>query len=385
MTGKPDPAQDLRNLSEIALDKWNSGLDALFYDVPALAQREVEWLWNEHLAEGAILLVDPRNDGHVGIRCTDEAGVFAECRGRGENVGVAVAIPGVGSSALGAAALGRNVADYLGRTVTVIVAGYGKSDLVADALGGWLVLEAHNQLRVLAEHLAQHPGSPATAAGVIDSAAGATAVYIRDQGKETPGQGLLPAATAHLQQASTADRAVRAPDAAAKSAGSLHHPDQTALRPIPAAERGTSETKILYRLLVNDQTPVRLLVGHSKGCYSIATALDMLVKEKPDDAQDLGKSLKIVTLGAVVRLPSAFSRVTQLLGKLDSFGLANSTGALTDWMLRVLRGNITEAPFVAVPFATHSLNTRFSPFSLHVDQALDLAGVLRGPLSRHDI
>jgi len=369
MTGKLDLAQNLRNLSEIALDKWNSGLDALFYDVPALTQREVDWLWNEHLPEGAILFIDPRNDEHVGIRCTDEAGFFVACRGRGENVGVAVAIPGVGSSALGAAALGRNVADYLGQTVAVIVAGYGKSDLVADALGGWLVLEPHNQLRVLAEHLAQHPGPPATAAAASDSAAGSTEVYIRDKGKETTSQGSVPASTALSQQASL--------DAYANIVASLPHPVQTALRPIPAEERGTSETKILYRLLVKDQTPIRLLVGHSKGCYSIATALHMLAKEKPDDALDLGKSLKIVTLGAVVGLPEAFSRVTQLLGKLDGFGLANSTSALTDWMLRMLGGNITEAPFVAVPFATHSLNTRFSPFSLRVDQALDLAGVLR--------
>ena len=377
MTGKLDLAQNLRNLSEIALDKWNSGLDALFYDVPALTQREVDWLWNEHLPEGAILFIDPRNDEHVGIRCTDEAGFFVACRGRGENVGVAVAIPGVGSSALGAAALGRNVADYLGQTVAVIVAGYGKSDLVADALGGWLVLEPHNQLRVLAEHLAQHPGPPATAAAASDSAAGSTEVYIRDKGKETTSQGSVPASTALSQQASL--------DAYANIVASLPHPVQTALRPIPAEERGTSETKILYRLLVNDQTPIRLLVGHSKGCYSIATALHMLAKEKPDDALALGKSLKIVTLGAVVGLPAAFSRVTQLLGKLDGFGLANSTSALTDWMLRVLGGNITEAPFVAVPFATHSLNTRFFPFSLRVDQALDLAGVLRRSLSRHDI
>ncbi len=202
MTGKLDLAQNLRNLSEIALDKWNSGLDALFYDVPALTQREVDWLWNEHLPEGAILFIDPRNDEHVGIRCTDEAGFFVACRGRGENVGVAVAIPGVGSSALGAAALGRNVADYLGQTVAVIVAGYGKSDLVADALGGWLVLEPHNQLRVLAEHLAQHPGPPATAAAASDSAAGSTEVYIRDKGKETTGQGSVPASTALSQQAS---------------------------------------------------------------------------------------------------------------------------------------------------------------------------------------
>lgn len=377
MTGKLDLAQNLRNLSEIALDKWNSGLDALFYDVPALTQREVDWLWNEHLPEGAILFIDPRNDEHVGIRCTDEAGFFVACRGRGENVGVAVAIPGVGSSALGAAALGRNVADYLGQTVAVIVAGYGKSDLVADALGGWLVLEPHNQLRVLAEHLAQHPGPPATAAAASDSAAGSTEVYIRDKGKETTGQGSVPASTALSQQASL--------DAYANIVASLPHPVQTALRPIPAEERGTSETKILYRLLVNDQTPIRLVVGHSKGCYSIATALHMLAKEKPDDALALGKSLKIVTLGAVVGLPAAFSRVTQLLGKLNGFGLANSTSALTDWMLRVLGGNITEAPFVAVPFATHSLNTRFFPFSLRVDQALDLAGVLRRSLSRHDI
>lgn len=49
----------------------------------------------------------------------------------------ALAIAGVGSSALGAAAFARNVADGLGEPVAAVVSGYGLADVLTEALGGF--------------------------------------------------------------------------------------------------------------------------------------------------------------------------------------------------------------------------------------------------------
>lgn len=57
-------------------------------------------------------------------------------------------VAGVGSSVLGAAALGRNVANLFGFDVISIIAGYGMADLPLEALGGWFNLV--NVLRALA-------------------------------------------------------------------------------------------------------------------------------------------------------------------------------------------------------------------------------------------
>ena len=45
-------------------------------------------------------------------------------------------VAGVGSSALGAAAFARNVADACGTPVAAVVSGYGLADLLTEALGG---------------------------------------------------------------------------------------------------------------------------------------------------------------------------------------------------------------------------------------------------------
>lgn len=53
----------------------------------------------------------------------------------------------MGSSALGAAALARNVADHRRAPVAAIVAGLGLADVVTEALGGWFVFGAGNVVR----------------------------------------------------------------------------------------------------------------------------------------------------------------------------------------------------------------------------------------------
>src|SRR5262249_7883047 len=59
----------------------------------------------------------------------------------------AIAIAGVGRSTLGTAALARNVADALGIDVAGIITGYGVSDVMTEALGGWVAFGAPDRIR----------------------------------------------------------------------------------------------------------------------------------------------------------------------------------------------------------------------------------------------
>jgi hypothetical protein len=63
----------------------------------------------------------------------------------------AIAIAGVGRSTLGTAALARNVADALGIDVAGIIAGYGVSDVMTEALGGWLAFGAADRISHMIE------------------------------------------------------------------------------------------------------------------------------------------------------------------------------------------------------------------------------------------
>ena len=56
-------------------------------------------------------------------------------------------VAGVGSSALGSAALARNVADAIQAPVVAVVSGYGLADVAAEALGGFVWFGALNSVR----------------------------------------------------------------------------------------------------------------------------------------------------------------------------------------------------------------------------------------------
>jgi hypothetical protein len=58
-----------------------------------------------------------------------------------------IAVSGVGSSALGAAAFAWNVSESLRQPVAAIVPGYGLADLVPQALGGWFGFGVHDFIR----------------------------------------------------------------------------------------------------------------------------------------------------------------------------------------------------------------------------------------------
>jgi hypothetical protein len=67
-----------------------------------------------------------------------------------------------------------------------------------------------------------------------------------------------------------------------------------------------------------------LLLGHSKGCLSIAAALEVLACFGVKTARDRARSIGVITTGAVVEMAGGFHNVIQFLGNLDGLGAMNS-------------------------------------------------------------
>lgn len=120
----------------------NAALDAFFYDVSVVSGDEAAAISPWLAWEGSILFVPPTGTGRIAVcHSTDALAAAGDVRG--------LAVAGVGSSALGSAAFARNVADALGAPVAAVVSGYGLSDLVTEALGGWFLFGSANSGRQL--------------------------------------------------------------------------------------------------------------------------------------------------------------------------------------------------------------------------------------------
>ncbi len=110
----------------------------------ALVQLAVKELYS---LEGAILVVDAHRPPFVsqygdvegflaeGLKFPDDATAAALCVAPKDVE--AIAVSGVGSSALGSAAFAWNVSEALQKPVAAIVPGFGLADLVPQALAGW--------------------------------------------------------------------------------------------------------------------------------------------------------------------------------------------------------------------------------------------------------
>lgn len=256
------------------LRRRNSALDALFYDVSTIASEEAARLVPWLAAEGGILVVPPSGRGAVEVFPSIEA--FAA--GGGSTVS-ALAIAGVGSSALGGAALARNVADAVGGPVAAIVSGYGVSDLLTEALGGWFWFGTVNRLRHAFEVA---PGGASVDAGEVS----------------------LDALT----------------------------------------DRYASRDSITAAALLSDpRFDFRLLVGHSKGNLVLSEALFAAVRAREIAGRLLPEDLLVVTLGAVITMPSACRHVVDVMGEWDALGRLNSNPAIP--------------VDVSVPRAGHHTNT----------------------------
>lgn len=130
----------------------NAILDSVFYDVRCVMEAEKPSLAFWRAKEGALLIVPPSGG--------DALEVFAEKESFFDQGGgdvKALAVAGVGSSGLGAAAFARNVADALGGPVAAVVSGYGLSDVLTEAMGGFFLFGALNSIRHRLEGL-DRPG-----------------------------------------------------------------------------------------------------------------------------------------------------------------------------------------------------------------------------------
>lgn len=298
----PDHLYDLLNrdastlpLSE-GLKVRNTALDWLFYDVGSLTRTEFEFLYQQTNREGSILVVNPTDaDRDLGVQKFSD---YQALRAEPGELLQHFCIAGVGSSDVGAAAMARNLADVKQAPVGAIVAGYGVADLVSEALGGWFFLGSANRM-MKTLHDREHRYSSTIAS---------------------------------LQETT---------DAFSDSRGSE----------VASVVSGNPDSDALLKLLLDEDRHIDTILGHSKGCLSIAYALQALALSRQSDAIAKAKQAKVVTTGAVVELPNDFSNVDQFLGSIDWFGGMNSRLGIEH---------------VKVPGAWHHLNTRLP---MHMDIA----------------
>jgi hypothetical protein len=275
-----------------SMARRNTLADQFFYNVSNLSHAEFDRMVSRVNAEGSLLVVFP-NPKRTGL-AIDRFDNFERFRSAPGELLRHFTIAGVGSSDLGAAALARTLANHVDAPVGAIVAGYGVADLLTEAMGGWYFF------------------------GMANRTLAAMARQDRQAGARTG-----PAAP---------------PDRGGHPAGL-------------GLER--TDTRTLLQLLKEPERSIETLLGHSKGCLSISSALQSLARTDPG-ALDHLRETRVVTTGAVVPLPPGLSRSEQYLGAIDWFGGVNST---------------FDADFVRVPGAWHHVNTRL-PAALDVGAAL---------------
>ena len=125
----------------------NAVIDNFFYDTASLTLEEKAKLSPLVDREGSIIAVPPSNSDRR-IRHYKSALRFMNKEGPAIR---AIAVAGVGSSALGSAALARNIADALNTDVAGIVTGYGLSDVMTETFGGWFAFGAADRIRYAME------------------------------------------------------------------------------------------------------------------------------------------------------------------------------------------------------------------------------------------
>ncbi|ACK51386.1 conserved hypothetical protein [Methylocella silvestris BL2] len=241
-----------------AIQRRNAVLDALFYDVDVVTPEETPDLAFWLAREGAVLAVPPSGQGKIQLFLTPQE-FFRD----GGDV-AALAVAGVGSSALGAAAFARNVADALGKPVAAVVSGYGLADVLTEALGGFFWFGGLNSIRHIFEPL--------------DAAS---------------------------KSFSKTEQSLEASDGVAWT-------------------RTSKDTETVITLLTHDHFAGKLLIGHSKGNLVLSEALYAIVAEHPAKALELAATSRIVTISAKIGMPVPFHNVIDVMGEWDWFGALNS-------------------------------------------------------------
>jgi hypothetical protein len=264
---------------------FNTAVDSIFYDVPTLRaalraqdapmieegekppSRIIEF---DALAdpEGSLLLIDAATAPYVHRYKNVEAYLdspYPETRA----VEIAT-ITGVGSSALGSAALAWNVSVALKKPVLAIVPGYGVADMVLQGMGGWFGFGLFDYL---------------SAKSVAQNAIANVAPNVAKIGRQL----------------------------------SASVPDAPTLHGAPVFRQGSGSSDVLHALMKARPTPFKLLVGHSKGAFQIGNALRSL-----DADRTLG--VRIVTLGCPIAEDAPGASYHQYLGIFDALGQLNMWG-----------------------------------------------------------
>lgn len=140
-------------------------LDAVFYDVGLILDQEAALLKEHRAGEGDVLVVQPSASHGRTLEVFHSVKELAAAIGRDSRNSPrtpaprALALAGVGSSALGAAALARDVANWIGAPVAAVVCSDGLSDVMSEGMGGWFWFGWRNRML----HAAQRLGDFSTA------------------------------------------------------------------------------------------------------------------------------------------------------------------------------------------------------------------------------
>jgi hypothetical protein len=264
----------------------NTALDYVFYDVASLRAAlidkdapmramgekppsriiDLDALSNP---EGALLLIDANRPPYV-HKYVSVAAYLDSPYDETREVDVAT-ITGVGSSALGSAALAWNVSTALARPVLAIVPGYGLADALLQGLGGWFAFGLHDVMQ-----------SKAIIQSGLAKTAPRAACIGRNLAATTPGEPTAPGGA-------------------------------------PTFRYGSGSSDALHALLEHRATPFRVLVGHSKGALQIDNAIRSLPAKKT-------RALRVVTLGCPIGETIDGVSYHQYLGLFDALGQLNAWG-----------------------------------------------------------
>lgn len=269
----PNLTMNPLNLFRQNLRYLNKNLDQVFYDIQALSKEEQKYLSSYPYPEGSILIVYPQKSNQKIYNLSLQDFIHSQLDSNSTKIDT-IAIAGVGSSDLGTAALARNIANYLNKPVAGIISGFGMSDMLTEALGGWFVLGATNTFR--------------------------------------------------YNWAKWMDE---------KTVMDLPEDDLNKIQELSELSdsnfiEGSPDSTTLLQILIKLGSQINLLVGHSKGNYIIENALQGLIVFAKKHNLTLPSSMKIITLGAVIYFPPEFTNVKQVIGSLDFFGMLNSRPTL---------------------------------------------------------
>jgi hypothetical protein len=264
---------------------FNTAVDSIFYDVPTLrtdltkrdtAMREQNEKRPSRIVdfdaladpEGSLLLIDAQTAPYV-HQFYDVEAFLSSPHPEARDVAIAT-ITGVGSSALGSAALAWDISKALKRPVLAIVPGYGVADIVLQGLGGWFGFGLHDFLQ-----------------------------------------------TKSVTQNAIANVAPGVATIGRKLSGSV--PDAKTLHGAPVFRHGSGSSDVLHALMKDRPSPFKMLVGHSKGALQIGNALRSLDADRTHD-------VRIVTLGCPIAEDAPGAVYHQYLGLFDTLGQLNMWG-----------------------------------------------------------